>query len=182
MVNEQYSQKETDPNQWLEKAEGLIISAEVLWNTATPLWPSLFDQNTNVKATVKRLDAYLSSCFLLTAYAFENLCRGIIVGRGSPWREVLAQDGGHSLLKQLSEVTDLTSEEKRLVDRLQTFLLWAGRYVVPKKVPQFVRDVRELRQSFLTSDWDTVTGLFNRLARQLRDSDTRKTRTILSRL
>ena len=148
-----------------------MTSAEVLWGKATPLWSSLFDRrNNNKKATVQQLVGYSNSCFLLTAYALENLCRGTIVARGGNWREVLTQGGGHSLLKQVLDIISLTDEEENIVNRLQTFLLWAGRYVVPKNVTQFARD--QLRQSVFTSDWDTATGLFNKLALQLRDSAT----------
>jgi hypothetical protein len=60
-------------------------------------------------------------------------------------------------------VTDLSNEERMLIERLETYLLWAGRYPVPLKADTYARDTREHREMLSGSDWNTAQRLFNKL-------------------
>src|SRR4051794_4761241 len=124
MTGKQYRQLESNAERWLEKAEGLMLSAEVVWDKITPLWRLFFSDNRNVRAILKQFVGYSNSCFLLTAYAFENLYRGTLIACGKSWRDALKGRESHSLFKHLSGITDLTEEEGNFVKRLETFLLW----------------------------------------------------------
>ena len=69
----------------------------------------------------------------------------------------------HALVEQLSSVTTLNEEETGLVRRLETYLLWAGRYTVPWKLETYVDHSLEFREALMGSDLNTVEGLYRRL-------------------
>jgi hypothetical protein len=123
--------------------------------------------------------AYWNSFLLLTAFAFENLYRAILVTRGGSWRDVGKGKNSHGLVKQLSSVTTLTDEEMHLVKRLETYLLWAGRYTVPWKLQAYVDASREFEESIRGSDLNTAHGLYRRLLSLVQPDATAKGRVAL---
>jgi hypothetical protein len=40
--------------------------------------------------------------------------------------------GGHGIVQMAKEVTTLTSDEIDLLERLEIYLVWAGRYQLPE--------------------------------------------------
>jgi hypothetical protein len=66
-------------------------------------------------------------------------------------------------VEQLSSVTTLNEEEIGLVRRLETYLVWAGRYTVPWKLETYVDESREFREALMGSDLSTAEGLYKRL-------------------
>jgi hypothetical protein len=147
------------PLWWVKTANGLMLSAKLSWDALDPLlW-----HNPTKFGPLREVVAYWNSFLLLTAFAFENLYRAILVARGGNWRDVRKGKNSHALVKQLSSVTTLTDEEISLVRRLETYLLWAGRYTVPWKLQTYVDDSREFRESIQGSDLNTAEGLYRRL-------------------
>ncbi len=147
------------PFWWVKTANGLMLSAKLSWDALDPLlWrdPWRF-------GPVHVVVAYWNSFLLLTAFAFENLYRAILVARGGDWRDVRKGKNPHALVKQLSSVTTLTDEEISLVRRLETYLLWVGRYTVPWELQTYVDASQEFRESIQGSDLSTATGLYRRL-------------------
>lgn len=75
---------------------------------------------------------------MLGSVAIENLLKGIIVQKKQEKREPLFDKKGkfcidtHNLL-ELSEIAevDLTPEENILLEKLEQFIRWAGRYPIP---------------------------------------------------
>jgi hypothetical protein len=120
---------------------------------------------------------------LLAGFAIENLVKGLLIARDpsvvagkadSPERLVHGVSARH-LSVQLcgSAGVQLSAEEEDAVRRLEIFLLWAGRYPVP-------RDARRLGErhttaepqlasaaSFSELELDVIDRLFERLAAEL---------------
>jgi len=76
---------------------------------------------------------------MLAGFAIENLAKGLIIeGRSfSPTeRDRLVKElTSHDLLRLLDDAgVALTEDETYLVERLETFLVWAGRYPIPLTV------------------------------------------------
>jgi hypothetical protein len=153
-----YEQRQK-PSSWVKTANGLMLSAKLSWDALSPL---LF-RNPTKFGPIREIVAYWNSFLLLTAFAFENLYRAILVGRGRDWRDVRKGKKSHALVEQLSSVTTLNEEEMRLVRRLETYLMWAGRYTVPWKLETYVDQSREFREVLMGSDLNTAEGLYKRL-------------------
>jgi hypothetical protein len=147
------------PSSWVKTANGLMLSAKLSWDALSPL---LFRNPTKFGPT-HAVVAYWNSFLLLTAFAFENLYRAILVGRGRDWRDVRKGKKSRALVEQLSSVTTLNEEEIVLVRRLETYLVWAGRYTVPWKLETYVDESREFREVLMGSDLNTAEGLYKRL-------------------
>ncbi len=114
---------------------------------------------------VHRLVAYWQSYLLLTAYAFENVYRAILTARGRSWRDALASKGGHGLAKHIASITPLNEDETSLVKRLETYLIWAGRYVVPSSRQIMKMPFENFESLSCGSDWTTAERLFLRSAK-----------------
>ena len=147
------------PSSWVKTANGLMLSAKLSWDALSPL---LF-RNPTKFGPIGEIVAYWNSFLLLTAFALENLYRAILVGRGRDWRDVRKGKKSHALVEQLSSVTTLNEEELGLVRRLETYLVWAGRYTVPWKLETYVDQSREFREVIMGSDLNTAEGLYRRL-------------------
>lgn len=153
-----YEQRQKSSS-WVKTANGLMLSAKLSWDAVSPL---LF-RNPTKFGPIREIVAYWNSFLLLTAFAFENLYRAILVGRGRDWRDVRKGKKSHALVEQLSSVTTLNEEEMRLVRRLETYLMWAGRYTVPWKLETYVDQSRKFREVLMGSDLNTAEGLYKRL-------------------
>jgi hypothetical protein len=111
--------------------------------------------------------AYMQSFMLLTAIAFENLIKGIVVAaEPTSWRSLKA-DSGHGISTFAAMFTTLSEPESDLLQRLQEYLLWAGRYTIPTKSARYVEKFHLL--SLRKGNRLLVSTLFERLSAILRD-------------
>jgi hypothetical protein len=153
----------SDALNWLERAEGLRLSADVIYAAFEEVMPL---SQTLPGIREKKL-AFIQSYMLLTAIAFENLLKGLaVIGDPAGWRR-LQDDGGHGISTFAASVTALSDEERDLLQRLQEYLVWAGRYNVPTKAARYAakHGMRTLR----STDPLLIARLFERLARLLHD-------------
>jgi hypothetical protein len=122
-------------------------------------------------------DAFLFGPYmLLSGMAVENLLKAIHLQR----HPELVQDGrivprawpgaphGHDLVALMREVSaSLATEHRDLLTRLTTFVLWGGRYPVPKDESTFVGQQRPrgplLPREFRSSDPSTIGALLSTL-------------------
>ena len=92
-----YRIAENDPMLWLENAECLRLSAQLSWDGMQKIM-----RRSPAEGDIRmRQLAYVHSFMLLTAHAFENLCRGISVARKEDWRLLIGDKGGHALKKHV---------------------------------------------------------------------------------
>jgi hypothetical protein len=61
----------------------------------------------------------MQSFMLLTAFAFENLLKGIAVADAPTAWKNLKDDSGHGISAFAATYTDLSSQERDLLERLQ---------------------------------------------------------------
>jgi hypothetical protein len=100
---------------------------------------------------------------LLSGLAIENLVKGILVGRNpevvSPDKfdlnQLAGSKGGHGLLKLAQQASPaLSHDEVDILGRLETFVIWAGRY------PIHLRSAETVHPAFISTDPALVDRLF----------------------
>jgi hypothetical protein len=116
--------------QWFETAKSLRRSAEVL----LPIIESELEATPSLAPTDLRAPHMDHVYMLLIGLSAENLAKGVAIAKRP---EFVANDKmklGIHVSRALFEQAhiDLSDEEKVLVDRLETHVLWAGRYPIPK--------------------------------------------------
>lgn len=160
---ETYTVREADPLSWLEHAGGMRLSADVVYKALVEIAPV----SQTVPGIREKKLAYMQSFMLLTALAFENLLKGIaVVDAPTAWRN-LRDDSGHGISAFAAKYINLSSEERDLLRRLQEYLVWAGRYIIPKTPGRFASGFQLL--SLRRGDRALISSLFERLSDILRD-------------
>lgn len=162
-ADETYRLVEGDALAWLEHGRGALLSAEVVYAALTEIMP--FSQ-TLPGIREKKL-AYMQSFMLLTAIAFENLLKGIAVAEEPAGWKALKADSGHGISTFAASFTTLSDSESELLQRLQEYLLWAGRYTIPTKPARYVANFHLLR--LRRGDRLIISTLFERLSTVLHD-------------
>jgi hypothetical protein len=105
---------------------------------------------------------------MLSGLAIENLAKGIAVARnpqhGEPNDKGIVVKWGHLNSGLLTGFgIKLDANERVLVDRLATFVDWAGRYPVAREVEKMVRHF----QLMFSAERDAIDALFKRLDEEL---------------
>jgi hypothetical protein len=157
-----YKVLETGAVNWLEIAEGLQTSAKLSWDA---LW-SLSNQP---PAEVFRdRMAYMASFMLLTAFAFENVCRGIAtLTKEEGWKYLRKHGGGHKISHAVPEFVSVSDDELKLLKRLETYSVWAGRYLIPLDPKDYVSACEDRLRTVRSMDRALSDQLFARLKTQL---------------
>ena len=125
--SEQYRRLASEPIAWISTAEELLRAFNILVPQIEVDTKQLFEES-HVFSNVA------SVAMMLGAFAIENLLKAIQIEQLGPKfdnRGVFAIDT-HDLLK-LTDATNvhLLEEERILLERLEQFAKWAGRYPVP---------------------------------------------------
>jgi hypothetical protein len=102
---------------------------------------------------------YIPIYRMLMAFSIENLLKGILIVEG---HEAIEGDklsnrlGNHSLRQYADDVSGvtITKSEKRLLDELEHYLRWAGRYPMPKKPDSAI----QIRHSKAQHDAELALG------------------------
>jgi hypothetical protein len=153
---------------WLGNAVMLKQVTELIW--PTPDWARV----ESAEASLQHMD-YVADTdmwpvgLMIAGYALESLAKGLRVANNKkPVKDgKLADDlGTHGLEKHLTKAGILLeTEEQELIQRLDMFILWAGRYPIPKKLEQYAPQGRPPMMS--TGDPRIFRHLFARLRQQL---------------
>jgi hypothetical protein len=151
---------QNDTFMWLEQAEGSQMSASVIFNALAEVRP----MSQTIPGVREMGLAYQHSFMLLTALAFENLLTGLAVAKKLDWRK-LPGATKHSMSNYVRSLTSVSDAEFDLLRRLEEYLVWAGRYVVPMSAERYANQ-RELR-CLRTDDPNTISVLFERLKKEL---------------
>lgn len=104
-----YNRMKDESGYWYSRAKDLLISAKVLWNS--------LDKNSFCRNVYK----------MLMGMAFESLIKAVLTQRNISFQYI------HNL-RRLAQQADikLSEEEFNLLDILSEYILWAGKYPVPK--------------------------------------------------
>jgi hypothetical protein len=171
---ELYERSGKDALIWLEKAEGHRYSARILKNQLLEM------VSDNTPAWSRRIETLgvVSSTLLLLGLAFENLIKGVYVARNPTLvdrtrldRSLWQSDSGHGIATFAKTLMTLTPEEDELLDRLQEYVVWAGRFPIPTKSGRYHQNLSPVnKHQFSTADFETADRLFEKLKEQLTKS------------
>ena len=133
----EFSERLTDANLWIHKAQELLAAARVLEKQVERYWSKFRVEDgrvvgsyggTNVQATY----------FMLVAYAAENYCKAVLVHtnrdclRNRVLTKIPVYINEHNLLNLARQVKlELSLHEEELLSRLSRNSIWAARYPVP---------------------------------------------------
>ena len=158
-----------DPQSWLEWANQLKMSADVIWVE----FEKILHLSQVLPGVREKKLSYLNSFMLLTGLAFENLIKGILVGRDKTVVDRQKIDnrlwkvrGGHGIAELAKRVTSISSDELDLLRRLEEFLFWAGRYPLPMSSEVYFNGQNRL--TFRTTDIALINQLFQQFAEILK--------------
>ena len=153
------------PHTWLTTARGLKHCAELLWHGLPYVSPT---QHTT------EWSGQRGAAFLLYAYAFENLIKGVSVARCSPGFDAYAAakkswpGRHHDLVPLALTVTQLAPIEAEGLRKLSTYARWAGRYPVPLNDREFDQEQWEHFGEMTTpAETEALGALFDRLEREV---------------
>jgi hypothetical protein len=145
-----------DAQSWLAQARQLKLSADVIY----PEWDKIKYNSQAMPDIRERMLGYSQSFMLLTGFAFENLLKGILYG-GDSNSKLARSKGGHGIVQMAMAITTLTSDELNLLERLELYLVWAGRYRIPMASDAFYESKGKV--SITTRDPIIIEQLFNKL-------------------
>jgi hypothetical protein len=144
---------------WLLKADSLIAAFDVL----------IADDERMERENLpgRRVQ---SVAYMLAGFAIENLLKGILIAEKTP----LNENGkftlkSHELLELAADAGyELVETDQRLLERIQEFTVWTGRYPIPLNSesmrPRSTPDGGFAPRTFhqLSEDWPTIRVLFGR--------------------
>jgi hypothetical protein len=150
-----------DAQSWLAQARQLKLSADVIHSE----WEKIRNKSQASPGVRERMLGYSQSFMLLTGFAFENLLKGILYGRDIN-SKLARNKGGHGIVQMAKAIITLTSDELNLLDRLELYLVWAGRYRLPMASDAFHES--EGKVYITTQDPIIIEQVFDKLERILR--------------
>jgi len=166
---------------WLEKAEGQRYCAGIMKDHLVLL------VNGHAPAWSRRVEmlGVVSSTMLLLGLSFENLIKGVYVARNPALvdrarldRSLWRADGGHGIRVFAKSLIALEQVEEDLLDRLQEYVVWAGRFPIPTKSGRYHQNRSPVnKQQFSVADFDVADQLFEKLKKQLMQFRENKTAT-----
>jgi hypothetical protein len=164
--NEYYEMISRDPVSWLDISEKLKFSSEVIHEKLLGLIKIYKDDhNYNDEGNIVAL---WYSYYLLIGYSFENLIKGLSVENNSTiddFDDIIKKwnyNSGHGITRIAQDnISDLTQNEISLLQKLETYIVWAGKYNLPKNVNKY--NVERSRHFYNSKDYDTITALYDKI-------------------
>jgi len=122
-----------DALSWLAQAQELKMSADAL----LPHLKEAFNIPPALPGAQKKRFAFFHSYMLLIGLSFENLIKGIFIGRNpalvskDKLKSEILERKGHGIADGARKIITLDQHEFHLLQRVEEFLFWAGRYPLP---------------------------------------------------
>jgi hypothetical protein len=167
-----YESTASNPMQWLSNARSLQFAADLL----KPSFEKELN-STHLPAKKNNFEITVGQIYLMIiGFATENYLKGIYVTQNP---EIIENDkliklNSHTLLKLFQELNlKISKKEIDLIERLEEFILWAGRYPIPAKfqrlIPKPHRESTKLDFIVysLSTDIKVATKLLKRLDKML---------------
>ena len=162
---------------WVAQAKQLKMSADAI----LPKLKEAFRIPPALPGAQDGRFAFFHSYMLLVGLAFENLIKGILIGRNPALVDtekvesgVLGR-GGHGIADGARKIISLSSSEFRLLKRVEEYLFWAGRYPLPLKSNIYHNSETQQLRSGRSDDPELIDALFGKLVEILEQE--RKVRT-----
>jgi hypothetical protein len=156
-----------DPQTWLAQARQLKISADAI----LPALEEALSLPPSSPGTQETRFAYIHSYMLLNGLVFENLIKGILIGRNPVHvtkekitRGILTR-GGHGIANGAKNILTptLIDQELDLLKRMEEYLLWAGRYPLPLQFDTYKNSEEQALRRYTSNDRAIINHLFDRL-------------------
>lgn len=154
-----------DSGAWLSQAKQMKMGAD----TILPMLQNELLIAPVFPGTQQRRLAFIDSYMLLTGLAFENVIKGILIGRQPTLvTKERIESGilcrkGHGIAEGAKGIISLNAQELKLLKRIEEYLFWAGRYPLPLKFGiYFNSETQELR-SYRSDDPASVDRIFEKL-------------------
>lgn len=139
----EYDNKFRDALYWLHYADRHYYSSQIVYGHVEPFMNAETDLSDEDD---QHFLALWESYFLLMSLAFENLLKGLIISIEpdlediDDYRKKYCFSYNHNLMIMFDRnFRSLTSIEKELIKRLQTYLNWMSKYPLPLKT-KFLND------------------------------------------
>jgi hypothetical protein len=133
----QFSERLTDVGLWIEKADELIIAANLLEAEVLKYWSGIKIENNQIVGVPKRKNVQ-QAYFLLVAYALENFLKVLLIHQNQKTLKgrLLQKLPGYLLSHNLIELSskarfNINVPEEELFCRLSRFSIWKARYPIP---------------------------------------------------
>jgi hypothetical protein len=158
-----------NPLSWLGTAKRMKLSADVLLEHAIRQ-SNVSPENPNIVDRIAHLEAYM----VLTGFAFENLLKGIDVAKDPNVVDAdklnVPQWGagkGHGISTFAGRLANLSADEIDLFKRLEEYVIWVGRYPIPKSANTFSYAAGNTLTIIKESDPDMINRLFRQFSDML---------------
>jgi hypothetical protein len=158
-----------DPSSWGYSAEALMRAARGLLPTMEADRRSLDDPTVVTGFEAPVVPIYM----LLVGLAIENLAKGIYVARhptACSSDNLPGELATHKAIELLESLDmSLSQAEVSLLERIETFVLWAGRYPIPRKLDDLLPRNQPgggfgSLTSVTSADFEMLESLIGRLA------------------
>jgi hypothetical protein len=159
-----------DAQSWLEQARELKVVADAI----LPMLQAALCTPPALPGTQEKRFAFLHSYMLLTGLAFENLTKGILIGRDptlvsrAKIKGGIMGRGGHGIADRAGKIITLTTNESSFLKRTEEYLVWAGRYPLPMTSGHFLNSKKNKLLSFCDGDPRLANTLFEKVTTILR--------------
>jgi hypothetical protein len=180
LLDEQFELMGNHAGFWLGTAKKLRRSADIVFDAYAADLEKLH-QGVSTEGLQNLHNLELAGCaMMLYGLGIENLAKGLIVVRGG---SAAVNNGklrewpgpSHSLKTLLNNTgVQLSEQEQDLVTRLTAFVLWAGRYPIPKLAKNMFIPQRNINSPdgwpplpFSNKEREIYGGLFGRLEAEL---------------
>ncbi|MEK8018399.1 MAG: hypothetical protein VSS75_016135 [Candidatus Parabeggiatoa sp.] len=127
------------PTSWEISSSQLFRAAGILWKTSEEDLQNLFSEERNELKpddTLKQFNKIGSVAMMLYGLSIENLLKAVLIKKGDAFKENGKFKYAHHCLLDLIKKADIgiTEKERLLLEKLEKFILWAGRYPLPFNV------------------------------------------------
>ena len=141
LAKQRYAKTILNPLEWFMTAHQLMFAMRELEPAIEGYWRTMSSAAKQPTVKIPRFE-YNSAYLLLAGFVIENMCKGFLCARLSPDDCAKAERGElpkrldrqHRLDDLLEDVGfSISPSYREILERVQTTLLWLGRYPAPKE-------------------------------------------------
>lgn len=164
-AEEYFNSVERDSWHWLDNSEKLKYSSEVIYKKLN-YFIEMFRKDGSFE-NEEKIRALWGSYYLLVGLSFENLVKGLSIENNmsaKDFSEIFNKWGdrsGHQISKiAIANIPLLTKEELSIIEKLETYIMWAGRFNLPRTSDRYTKERKRL--FFYSKDYDVINSLYDR--------------------
>ena len=173
LLNEYFCSASMDSMDWLDNAENNRISAKILLEKLKELI-SPFENGEKDFQNEKEVIAIWNSYYLMTGHSFENLIKGLSIEKnrhldnfnsvfGTLWKDYSSGHGISLIAKD--NIDNLSPGEINILEKLEVFIVWAGKFSLPKNVRKLIEGKGKV--IYDSADFINMDNLYNRIKKIL---------------